>query len=99
MTSKKVGKPAKSHKYTKVYQRRKLTGQIISLKIDKENMPEGIKILDANNRKEFFDLTGIRIPDDLNWEAAPSRRIETILETLARIKTQKGDNQYEAPGH
>ena len=98
MTSKQGGKHAKSYKYTKVYQRRKLTGDIISLKIDKRNMPKGLKILDADNRKEFFDMTGIRIPDDLNWEAAPSRRVETILETLGRIM-EKGEDKNEAPPH
>lgn len=92
MASKRVDKEPKSHKYTKVYQRRKLSGNVISLKIDKRNMPKGLKILEADNRKEFFDMTGIRIPDDLNWDAAPSRRIETILEALGRLM-DKGEDK------
>lgn len=78
------GRPPKKKRKTYV---RRGQGPIVAMKLEKEKCPSGIHVLFAKHRLEFYQLTGIRIPDDLSWDAAsPTRRIETILETLARLK-------------
>lgn len=74
---------------------KKGAGPEIAVRIRKEAIPNGLQILEAANRLEFMELTGIRIPDDLNWDAAPSRRIEVILETLGRLsKENQGEDKH-----
>lgn len=50
--------------------------------------------MNAKNRQEFFDLTGIKIPEDIAFDlGCPSRKLEAIVETLGRLKEDEANDQ------
>lgn len=77
---------------------KKGTAPIVHCRLRREQIPGGLKLLKAKNRNEFFELTGIKIPEDIEFDlGCPSRKLEAIIETLSRLK--EGEKHEQNPNH